>query len=186
MKITKEAKLFYAMCAQLKSSVNFMDFLVDAPTKVVAGSLKRELKLLSTRITVFIGTLTNGLPKEDADLWLKEWERDFDSCSSIFMCWADMNDEQRGILEDVAEQIHKGNVQAQQGYTSVAKAELVHLKQYVVITNDTLLLCTYHNDTYDEHFTAISPEGYDIIIRLGNVRAVRPFNIEDELKGVEL
>src|ERR1700728_412992 len=111
--VTKEARQFYAMIALLKCSQTIGDYLLTTPERTVHRTVKKEMNELMKRLKLFHRSIEQGIDKEYAEQWQKDWQRDYLSFSCIFEFMADMNDQQREVLEEFAGQLMKGNVQAE-------------------------------------------------------------------------
>lgn len=109
--VKKEAKQFYAMLALLKCAEQYKDYLLAC--NAVHGTVKYAVTGLFNRFKIFLNDVTAGMPEADRKLWEADWNRDYLSYSAVFEHMADMDDNQRELLEQLAESVLKREISAE-------------------------------------------------------------------------
>lgn len=111
--ISKEASTLYSMCTLMQGAVVYGAFLTDS--KSVHYQTKHEVKAIVRAMSSFNRIIANGLPENERNLWLSQWkDKDYHSLIEIMRYAADMDDTKRGILEDAARAIFKGEFEVEQ------------------------------------------------------------------------
>lgn len=107
---SKEAKQFCAMLALIKCAQQYAEYLNAC--KAVHGTVKHEMNGMFNRFKVFQDMVTRNMTAADKEIWEKEWNRDYLSFSAVFEHMADMNDNQRELMEQLAEAVLKNEITA--------------------------------------------------------------------------
>ena len=103
--VTKEAKVFYSMIALIECAFKMQEYLLLPSVMGVHGEVKQEMKGFFNRFRIFKQTVLKGRTDSEIKEWTNDFKRDIMSYSAVFEHMADMTDEQRDYLEQLAAQI---------------------------------------------------------------------------------
>lgn len=109
--ITKEASVFYSMMSLFKVACNYGDFIVGSAK--VGDRIRKELGYVTAKFRLFERKISAEAPVEVRAQWDKEWtDRDYEIFASVFFKLADMNEQQRAVVEEFCAQVEQGKAHA--------------------------------------------------------------------------
>lgn len=153
--VPTEVSLFYSIIGMLKACNQYKEYIEN---QIIHGKtnlhLPREIKQDLNMIPSIMRRLVNSceylIKPEDLETWRKDWDRDYMGIAGIMACWAACNDEDRIMLERVAE-----NLTAQKPFSKfipffkITDVQLTIGERYLIVkksVDKVILETTYHNE----------------------------------------